>query len=283
MTEDVFDKDEFNRLAAEYRYIITDIICRAGSGHLGGALSLVEIIITLYYRIMKVDPQNPKWPDRDRLIMSKGHAGPVLYTALAYKGFFPAAWLPTLNADGTRLPSHCDQNLTPGIDMTTGSLGQGLSCACGVALANRMDGRQNRVFCIIGDGESNEGQVWEAALFGAHRKLDNLIAICDYNKLQIDGFTGEILDLEPLNDKWRAFGWETFEMDGHDWEDIYSTINKAIAVSGKPKMIIAHTIKGKDCCLVENKAESHNIKVPDAATHEKYMNALKCRDVEVTY
>lgn len=283
MNTSAFNKDEFDRMAGKWRYIITDMICRAGSGHLGGALSLVEIVISLYYRIMKIDPDNPKRPERDRLIMSKGHAGPVVYVALAYKGFFPKSWLGTLNADGTRLPSHCDQNQTPGIDMTTGSLGQGLSCACGVALAARLDKKSHRVFCIIGDGESNEGQIWEAAMFAGHHKLDNLVAITDYNKLQIDGFTQNVLNLEPLTDKWRSFGWEVFEMNGHDWEDIYTTINRAIAVKGKPAMIIAHTIKAKGCSKVENKPESHNIKVSDQAVYDQFMNALEERNVELPY
>ncbi|MBD3288118.1 transketolase [candidate division KSB1 bacterium] len=278
-----FNKKEFDRLAAEYRYVITDMICRAGSGHLGGALSLVETIITLYYRILNVDPENPKWEDRDRLIMSKGHAGPVLYVALAYNGFFPKSWLPTLNADGTRLPSHVDQNQTPGIDITAGSLGQGLSCACGVALASKMNNKKHRVFCIIGDGESNEGQIWEAALFAGHRKLDNLVAITDYNKLQIDGFTKDMLDLEPLVDKWRSFNWEVFEMDGHDWDDIYTTVNKAIAVNGKPAMIVAHTIKAKDCSVAENLPESHNIKVPNEQEYRKYIEALVNQEVDLPY
>ncbi|MCK4999863.1 MAG: hypothetical protein KAS23_10015 [Anaerohalosphaera sp.] len=163
---------------------------------------------------MKFNPDNPNWDGRDRLVMSKGHAGPVLYTVLAYKGFFPKSWLATLNADGTRLPSHVDQNQTPGIDLTAGSLGQGLGCACGLALAAKLDKKTHNVFCLIGDGESNEGQIWESALFAAHKKLDNLITVCDYNKLQIDGFTEDILGLEPLMDKWRSFGWEVFEMDG---------------------------------------------------------------------
>lgn len=283
MTHTKFNKEEFDKLAAEYRYVITDMICRAASGHLGGAISLVEIIITLYYRVMKIDPKKPNWDSRDRLIMSKGHAGPVLYMALAYKGFYPASWLATLNDDGTRLPSHVDQIQTPGIDMSAGSLGQGLSCACGLALAAKLDEKKHNVFCIIGDGESNEGQIWEAGLFGSHKKLDNLVAICDYNKLQIDGFTRDVLDLEPLVDKWRAFGWEVFETDGHDWDDIYSTINKAIAVKGKPSMIIAHTIKAKGCCTLENKAESHNIKVPDKEAHEKFMNSLVHQDIELPY
>ncbi|MFH1905062.1 MAG: transketolase [bacterium] len=278
-----FNEHRFDQLAKEFRYVITDMICRAGSGHLGGALSLVEIIITLYYRIMNIDSKNPRWHGRDRLVLSKGHAGPIIYTALAYKGFFPKSWLHTLNADGTRLPSHMDQILTPGIDMSAGSLGQGLSCACGITLAGKLDNKSYRTFCIIGDGESNEGQIWEAAMFAAHNKLDNLVVICDYNKLQIDGFTDDILSLEPLTDKWQSFGWKVFEMDGHDWNDIYTTINKAIAVEKKPAMVIAHTIKGKGNTIIENKPESHNIKVPDEEAYQKYMNALVDKNVKLPY
>ncbi len=271
---ETFDQAEFDRLAGEFRYVITDMICRAGSGHLGGALSLVEIIITLYWRILRTDPANPRWEGRDRLVLSKGHAAPVLYVALAYQGFFPKAWLKTLNADGTRLPSHADARYVPGIDMTTGSLGQGLSCACGAAYAARLDGKKHRVFCIVGDGESNEGQNWEAAMFAGHHRLDNLIAITDYNKLQIDDFTDKLLTLEPLGDKWRAFGWEVLEMDGHNWDSIYDTVKAAIAVHGKPAMIIAQTIKAKGCSLVENKPESHNIKIADPAIYDKFMDSL---------
>jgi transketolase len=269
-----WNKEAYDALAREYRYLITDMICRAKSGHLGGALSLVEIIITLYHRILNLKPDEPRWPGRDRLVLSKGHAGPVLYVALADRGYFPEAWLGTLNDDGTRLPSHADQIQTPGVDMSAGSLGQGLSCASGIALAGKLNAQPHRVFCIIGDGESNEGQIWEAALFAGHHKLDNLAAICDYNKLQIDGPTDEVLSLEPLKDKWRAFNWEVFEMDGHDWEAVYDTIQQAIAVTGKPAMIIAHTIKAKGNALFENIAPSHNIKVPDQATYRKVMDAL---------
>ena len=279
--KDDFDREDADRMAAEWRYIITDMICRAGSGHLGGALSLVEIMHTLYYRIMNVDPGNPLKPDRDRLVLSKGHAAPVLYVALAYRGFFPANLLGTMNANGTTLPSHADARTVPGIDATTGSLGQGLSVACGMALASRKSEADHTVFCIIGDGESNEGQNWEAAMFAGHHKLDNLVAITDYNKLQIDGFTHEVIDLEPLADKWRAFGWEVFEMDGHDWDDIYTTLDKARAVKEQPAMVIAHTIKAKGCCLVENKPESHNIKVPDKETYDKYMATLADDDVPI--
>lgn len=266
--------EQLEQRAKEFRYVITDMICRAGSGHLGGSLSLVEIVTTLYYRIMNIKPENPAWEDRDRLVLSKGHAGPVLYVVLAYLGFFPKSWLKTLNQNGTNLPSHVDHNKTPGIDMTAGSLGQGLSCACGMAYAAKLNKKSYNVFCIIGDGESNEGQIWEAAMFAGHNKLDNLIVICDYNKMQIDGKTDEVVTLEPLADKWRAFNFEVFEMDGHNWEDIYSTINKAITVKGKPAMIIAHTIKGKGNAEVENKVASHNIKINNQSDYDKYMKGL---------
>ncbi|MBT3378878.1 MAG: transketolase [Lentisphaerae bacterium] len=279
----MFNREEADRMAAEWRYIITDMICQAGSGHIGGALSLVEVMHTLYFRSMHVDPDNPADPTRDRLVLSKGHAAPVLYVALAYKGFFPANLLGTMNADGTTLPSHADARTVPGIDATTGSLGQGLSVACGMATAAKMGGGEHHIFCIIGDGETNEGQNWEAGMFAAHNDLDNLVAITDYNKLQIDGFTDDVLSLEPLADKWRAFGWEVFEMDGHDWDDINCTIEKAKAVEGKPAMILAHTIKGKGCCKVENTAGSHNIKVPDQEAYDGFMGALDVQDVTLPY
>ncbi|MDR2756280.1 MAG: transketolase [Planctomycetaceae bacterium] len=270
-----FNNQEADRLAAELRYVITDMICRAGSGHIGGALSLVEIMITLYWRSMNIDPKNPKWERRDRLVLSKGHAAPVLYAVLAYRGFFPKQLLGTLNADGTTLPSHADARTVSGIDMTTGSLGQGLSAASGMALVAKKDNKQHHVFCIIGDGESNEGQNWEAALFAPHHKLDNLIGVTDYNKLQIDGFTADILDLEPLADKWQAFGWNVLEMYGHDWDEIYKTISRAkVLKNGKPTMIIAHTVKAKDCPMVENQAGSHNIKIPDQKTYDQYLTSL---------
>ena len=187
------DREQLDQLAKEFRYIVTDIMCRAGGGHIGGSLSLVEIIITLYFRIMNLKPENPRWEDRDRFILSKGHAGPTLYTALAYKGFFEKDMLLTLNANGTKLPSHVDQVITPGIDQTAGSLGQGLSCASGIALAVKLQKRTNNVFCIVGDGESQEGQIWEAAMFAAHHKLDNLVVITDYNKMQIDSEVEKIV------------------------------------------------------------------------------------------
>ena len=246
-----WDNVKADQLAKEFRHVVTDMICRAGSGHIGGALSLVEIIISLYCRTMRLRPNEPRWADRDRLILSKAHAGPVLYTALAYKGFFPKQWLATMNQDGTRLPSHVDQLRTPGIDMTAGSLGQGLSCACGVAMAGKLNGKGYRTFCIIGDGESNEGQIWEAAMFAAHWKLDNLVAITDCNKMQIDGTTDEILALQSLTDKWRAFGWEAIEIDGHNWDAIHDALQGAAKTSGRPTMIVANTVKGKGNSVVE--------------------------------
>ncbi len=240
-------------------------------------MSLVEIVTTLYYRVMNVRPEDPDWADRDRLVLSKGHAGPIVYTALAYKGYFPKSWLATINQNGTRLPSHMDQNLTPGVDFTAGSLGQGLSAACGMALAAKRDGKKHRVFCIVGDGETDEGQIWEAALFASHYALDNLIAICDCNKLQIDGFTNQILNLEPLAEKWKAFGWETLETNGHDWDTIHETFKKADAVKNKPVMIIAHTIKGKGNRETENRVECHNMRIPDRETYDRILCGLECK------
>ncbi|MFW6156559.1 MAG: transketolase [Armatimonadota bacterium] len=282
-TLEAFDREAFDDLAGEFRYVITDMICRSGSGHLGGSLSLVETIITLYWRIMNFDPDNPTWEQRDRLIMSKGHAGPVLYVALAYQGFFPKEELKTINANGTNLPSHCDRLLTTGIDMTAGSLGQGLSCACGFAMAARLREQDHDVYCIVGDGESDEGMIWEAAMFAGHNRLDNLIGITDYNKLQIDGFTDEVITLEPLADKWRSFNWEVMEMQGHDWDDIHDTINAARDVEGRPVMIINHTRKARGCTVAENRPESHNIKIPDEETFERYMCALEHQDYELPY
>jgi transketolase len=269
-----WDRKAADELAKQFRYVVTDMICRSGCGHIGGALSLVEIVITLYYRAMRLRPDEPRWAERDRLILSKAHAGPILYTALAYKGFFPPAWLATMNQDGTRLPSHVDQLKTPGIDMTAGSLGQGLSCACGVALAGKMNRKSYRTFCIIGDGESDEGQIWEAAMFAAHHKLDNLVAITDRNKMQIDGTTKEILDVEPLADKWRAFGWDVLEIDGHDWDQIHDALQRAIAVTDRPAMIIAHTLKGKGNAVVEDLVDSHHVGVPDRAAYDKFISGL---------
>ncbi|MDR0720797.1 MAG: transketolase [Treponema sp.] len=245
--------------AKEIRKLTIEEIGTLGTGHIGGAMSIVDVLALLYFHRMKVDPAQPRMKDRDQLVMSKGHAGPAVYATLALKGYFPKDWLKTLNQGGTRLPSHCDRNLTPGIDMTAGSLGQGFSAALGIALGLRIDKSPARVYTIIGDGESNEGQIWEAALFGAARRITNLTAFTDYNKQQLDGYTKDILDLGDLKAKWEAFGWHTQEVDGHDIEALDEAIEKSIAEQDKPSMIIMNTIKSKGFVFGEGIEKNHSM------------------------
>lgn len=215
-----------------------------GVGHIGGSLSVVELLVTLYNKHMFVDPKNPKMEKRDRLIVSKGHCGPAVYAVLADKGFFPIDWLKTLNKPGTNLPSHCDMNRTPGIDMTTGSLGQGFSCAIGIAIASKLKKDNATIYTIIGDGESQEGQIWEAAMLASHKKLNNLIAFTDYNKLQLDGEVSNVCSIEPLADKWKSFGWHVIEVkNGNSCSEIDIAIQIAKKID-KPVMIILNTVKG---------------------------------------
>lgn len=250
-----------SRQADEIRISTIWTIAHLGVGHLGGALSIADVLTLLYYKEMNVNPQNPRMEGRDLLVLSKGHAGPALYATLAAKGFFPPSWLETLNKGGTNLPSHCDRNRTPGIDMTTGSLGQGLSAACGMAYACKLDGKKSTIYAIIGDGETDEGQNWEAAMFARQCKLDNLIAFTDYNKMQIDGTTEQVMDLEDLTEKWKAFGWNTFRVNGHDISAIHEAIAQAKLASGKPSMIILDTIKGYGAPFAEGQVGNHNMKV----------------------
>ena len=265
--------------AREIRKKTLYTIGKLGVGHIGGALSIVDMLALLYGREMRCDPKEPRREDRDIFILSKGHAGPALYAALAIKGFFPISWLDTLNHGGTNLPSHCDRNRTPGIDMTTGSLGQGLSAASGIALGRKMDGvkaadgKPVNVFCIIGDGESNEGQNWEAAMFAAQFKLSNLIAFTDYNKMQIDGTTEQIMDLGDIEGKWKSFGWYVQRCSGHDFNAMHEAVSNARANGGKPSMIICDTIKGKGAAFCEGKLESHNMNF-DLETAQKAIAAL---------
>jgi len=255
------ERAEIESFAKEIRKLAIQTIGEFGVGHIGGAMSIADVLAVLYGKRLKADPRNPRAPGRDRLVLSKGHAGPSLYAALAAKGFFPKEWLSTLNKGGTNLPSHCDRNKTPGIDMTTGSLGQGLSAACGIAAALRIDGNPATVYAIIGDGESDEGQNWEAAMFAAHRKLSNIIAFTDFNNAQIDGTTEEILGLGSLSSKWAAFGWNSVEIDGHDVGAIDAAIEAARAQSDKPSMIVMRTVKGKGCSFCEGQVGSHNMPV----------------------
>jgi len=257
------------------RRLTMDAIGKLGVGHVGGCMSIVEALVVLYYSHMRVDPGNPEMEGRDRFVLSKGHAGPTLYAILADRGFFPPEWLDTLNQPGTRLPSHADMKRTPGVDMTTGSLGQGFSCAVGIALgaALRKDGA--RIYTVIGDGESNEGLIWEAAMYAAHKKLSNLTAFTDYNKMQIDGMTKEINDLEPLMDKWRAFGWNALRVDGHDVAAIDAAIHSAKAWKESPSMIILDTHKGKGVSFLEESwRDNHNLPI-SSEQHRQAMEELQ--------
>ncbi len=233
-------------------------MAKLGVGHVGGSMSICEILAYLYGKEMNIDSKNPNKEDRDMYIQSKGHAGPAVYSALAIKGFFPEEWLNTLNQGATRLPSHCDKNQTPGIDMSTGSLGQGLSVACGCAYGMKLKNSSQKMYVLVGDGESQEGQNWEAAMFAAQKKLDNIIAITDRNKMQIDGCVDDICSLGDLAAKWKAFGWQVETADGHDFESINKAFEACHNSNGLPKMIIMDTIKGKGFPRLENQVSSHN-------------------------
>ncbi|MFQ6000583.1 MAG: transketolase [Anaerolineae bacterium] len=224
----------------------------AGSGHPSSSLSAVEILVALYFGgVLRHDPSRPDWPDRDRFILSKGHGCPVLYAVLAERGYFPIAWLSTLRQIGSPLEGHPNMLRVPGLEASTGSLGQGLSIGLGHALAARLDGRDYRVYVLLGDGECDEGQVWEAAMGANKYKVDNLAAIMDYNHYQQTGYLPEVMPLEPLKEKWRAFGWHTIEIDGHDFEALFKAFEEAKATNGQPTVIIAHTVKGKGVSLIE--------------------------------
>ena len=251
--------EELTSLAREARREVVRMIGRLGVGHVGGCLSIIEALVHLYYKEMNIRPEQPDWADRDRFILSKGHAGPALYTLLGMRGYFGKDLFATLNRPGTQLPSHCDMRLTKGVDMTAGSLGQGLSSAIGMALAARLDKKSYRTFCLIGDGEQQEGQVWEAAMYAASRKLDNLAAILDDNGMQIDGMTDDINSVRPMEQRWNAFGWATVVIDGHDFGELEKAFAFARATQGKPTAIVMKTIKGKGISLAENKCGSHNM------------------------
>ncbi len=246
--------DFFKEKSCSLRREIIDTICNAGSGHPGGSLSVIDILTVLYYGVMKIDSSSPKDENRDRLVLSKGHAAPALYCVLADLGMFKKEELKTLRRPGSILQGHPDMKKTPGIDISTGSLGQGLSAANGMALAGRLDNKDYNVYAILGDGEIQEGQIWEAAMTAAHYKLNKLVAFVDFNGLQIDGSTREIMGVEPIDDKFKAFGWNTIVIDGHNHEQIFHAVNVAKQSKDRPTAIIAKTIKGKgvsfmeDCC-----------------------------------
>lgn len=257
--------------ALEIRQLTIESIGKLGVGHVGGSLSICDLLSVLYFDVMNIHPENPTDENRDRFVLSKGHGGPAVYATLALKGYFDKSLLDTLNRPNTQLPSHCDRNRTIGIDITTGSLGQGFSCAVGVAIGARMKKKNFWTYVCIGDGESQEGQIWEAAMLAGSQKLDHLIAFTDYNKLQIDGTIEEVNGLYPLQEKWASFGWHVQVVDGHDIKALKNAIRLAQNISGRPSMIIMDTIKGKGVRFAENKVTSHNMPV----TEDMWKEAVK--------
>jgi transketolase len=266
----VNDAGELAEIARELRIDILEMLATSGSGHTGGSLSAIDILTALYFGRMNHSPNYGKSDDRDIFVLSKGHGAPALYAVLARCGYFDKSHLGSLRQLNAILSGHPYSLSTPGVEVSTGSLGQGLSMANGIAMAFRLDKRKGTVFCMMGDGETQEGQIWEAAMTASHRKLDNVVGVLDNNGLQIDGWVRDIKGIEPIGDKWRAFGWEVIEIDGHDMSAILTAIDKAVAVKGKPSLIWAHTVKGKGVSFMENKASFHGL----APTRDELAKAL---------
>jgi transketolase len=262
---------ELKEKARSLRIEVLKMLTDAGSGHTGGSLSAADIVSALYFYKMKHNPKDPKWRERDRFILSKGHAAPILYAALAVSGYFEISLLKTLRKLGSPLQGHPCSKMLPGVEISTGSLGQGLSISNGIALGLKLDGLDARVYCLLGDGEIQEGQVWEAAMTSSHYRLDNLCAIIDNNGLQIDGHCCDVMHIEPIVNKWESFGWHVLDIDGHDMEAIVKALNKAETFKGKPTMIVARTVKGKGVSLFEGKVQYHGV----APTPEELELALK--------
>lgn len=277
---DATTKRELQKIACRIRMGVIEGTFCAKSGHPGGSLSIAEDLAYLYWKEMRVDPKNPGWEDRDRLVLSKGHCAPALYAALALKGYFPWDELKSLRHTGALLQGHPDMKHIPGVDMSTGSLGQGISAACGMALAAKIDGKDSRVYTILGDGEIEEGQVWEAAMFAAHYKLDNLCAIVDNNNLQIDGTVEEVMSPYPITDKFVAFGWNVITIDAHDFDQIEAAMNAAKAVKGKPTVLVQKSVKGKGVSFMENQVSWHGA-APNAEQYETAMAELNAALAEL--
>ena len=248
---------ELKRIANDVRIGIIEGVYNAGCGHPGGSLSIADLLTYLYFEEMNIDPKNPKMESRDRFVLSKGHTAPALYSVLAHRGYFDVADLKTLRKIDSHLQGHPDMKGTPGVDMSTGSLGLGVSAACGMALSGKVYGNPYRVYAVLGDGETEEGQVWEAAMFASHYKLDNLCIVVDLNGLQIDGPIAEVMNPAPHDEKYRAFGWHVITIDAHDFNQIEAAFNEAKTVKGKPTVIIAKSVKGKNVSYMENKCEWH--------------------------
>lgn len=267
------DSEQLKVIANELRIDILKMLHESGSGHTGGSLSAIDILTALYFSRMRHNPGEENGAERDRFILSKGHGAPALYATLARCGYFDKKELGSLRKLGAMLSGHPYSLSTPGVEISTGSLGQGLSIANGMAMGLKLDQSKSVVYCLMGDGETQEGQIWEAAMSGAHYKLDNLVGILDNNGLQIDGFVKDVMGIEPIGDKWRAFGWEVIETDGHDISALLEAIDKAVAVKGKPSLIWAHTVKGKGVSFMENKASWHGV-APSAEQLEQAIKEL---------
>ena len=263
-------REELRVIAQKIRLGALECVYSANSGHPGGSLSIADILAYLYFSKMNVDPADPKNDNRDRFVLSKGHTAPALYTALALKGYFSTDLLKTFRKEGSILQGHPDMKNVPGVDISTGSLGLGVSTACGMALSAKVSKKDYRVYTILGDGEIEEGQVWEAAMFAAHYKLDNLLAFVDFNGLQIDGKVTEVMNPTPIDEKFKAFGWNVYVINGHDFDEIEKAVNDAETIKGKPSVIICKTVKGKGVSFMEDKAEWHG----SAPNKEQYETAV---------
>lgn len=271
---EIMEKADLMLTANKVRQLIIEGVFNAKSGHPGGSLSAADIFTYLYFKELNIDPKNPKWADRDRFVLSKGHCCPGLYGALALRGFFSAEEIKNLRHIGAMLQGHPDMKGTPGIDMSSGSLGQGVSAACGMAMAAKMDNASYRVYVMLGDGECEEGQVWESAMFAAHHNLDNLCYIVDFNGLQIDGKVSDVAGLEPLDEKFESFGFEVIKINGHSFDEIDDAFQKAKTIKGKPTVIIASTVKGKGVSYMENQVGWHG-KAPNQDQYELAIGELK--------
>ena len=258
-------------MSKKIRCSIITMVKDAAVGHIGGSLSVTDILVALYFNILKIDPENPQWKDRDRLVLSKGHGATAIYSVLAERGFFPPEDLKSFGILDSRFQAHPDKTKVPGIEASTGALGQGLSVAAGMALAARLNGKDYHTYAILGDGEIQEGQIWEAAMFSAHYKLDNLTAILDYNNVQLMGDVSDIMEIAPVDDKWTSFGWEVKKIDGHDMGEILTALKEAKAYKKKPLIIIAHTTKGKGVSFMQNTCDWHG----NIPTNDQYKKALE--------
>ncbi len=275
--KEILNPEEINKLkeiSSKIRCSIVTMVKDASVGHIGGSLSVTDILVALYFKVLNIDPKNPDWEDRDRMVLSKGHGATAIYSVLAERGFFSAKELETFGIIDSKFQVHPDKTKVPGIEASTGALGQGLSVAAGMALAAKLDGKEYHTYAILGDGEIQEGQIWEAAMFSAHYKLDNLTAILDYNNVQLMGNVSDIMGIAPVNMKWESFGWNVIETDGHDFEKILISIDRARNTKGKPTIIIADTTKGKGVSFMQDTCTWHG-NVPSDDEYEKAIKELK--------